>query len=293
MKPLLLAATLLMGAGSAHAQQIADPEYVPRISRPSYQGAGPMVAIDAGHRNFHTLDGRYAPLGALLRADGYRVETFHEFATSNTLKNVNILIIANARSKYSESEARELRLWVEEGGSLLLIADHAPFSRYVTLLSSAFGVEMGGGYVAVRDGGEITSQIDYSGKALGTHPIVTGRNGKERVKRVRTFTGQSLGIPSGAVGLLILPSAAVEVEGREQVASLRRGIPVSGANVRGRAQAVALSVGKGRVVVAGEAAMFTAQRFATGGSIDRIGLTAVDDQQFTLNTLHWLSRLID
>jgi hypothetical protein len=59
--------------------------------------------------------------------------------------------------------------------------------------------------------------------------------------------------------------------------------------IGGRAQAIALPFGRGRVVVAGEAAMFTEQDFPWG---DRVGLTSDDAQQFALNVLHWLTRLI-
>jgi hypothetical protein len=57
----------------------------------------------------------------------------------------------------------------------------------------------------------------------------------------------------------------------------------------GRAQALAMPFGKGRVVIAGEAAMFTEQIIS---GLGRVGLRDHDDQQFALNAMHWLSRLI-
>ena len=76
----------------------------------------------------------------------------------------------------------------------------------------------------------------------------------------------------------------------EDEAALRRGNVVTGRKVGGRAQAVALAVGKGRLVVAGEAAMFTSQRL---GRAERLGLGVDDNEKFALNILHWLSRLVD
>ena len=64
------------------------------------------------------------------------------------------------------------------------------------------------------------------------------------------------------------------------------------------AQGVAFEYGHGRVVVLGEAGMLTAQRlvFPEGDEREDIvfGLqtSGHDDQQFALNVLHWLSRLI-
>jgi hypothetical protein len=62
----------------------------------------------------------------------------------------------------------------------------------------------------------------------------------------------------------------------------------------GRAQGVALVFGRGRLVIVGEAALFSAQflRARKAGEPDlRFGMNAPgnDDKQFVLNTLHWLS----
>jgi hypothetical protein len=67
--------------------------------------------------------------------------------------------------------------------------------------------------------------------------------------------------------------------------------------VHGRAQGVALAFGRGRVIVMGEAALFSAQILKTGkpGEPDlRFGMNVPgnDDRQFALNALHWLSRAI-
>jgi hypothetical protein len=44
-------------------------------------GTGPRVLVDAAHGNFHTIDGRFAAFGELLRADGYRVAGAGEAVT--------------------------------------------------------------------------------------------------------------------------------------------------------------------------------------------------------------------
>jgi hypothetical protein len=68
------------------------------------------------------------------------------------------------------------------------------------------------------------------------------------------------------------------------------------AKVGGRAQGLALSVGRGRVVMLGEAAMLSAQRIVRPRQPDMLmgmNVPGSDDAQFCLNVLHWLSRLID
>jgi hypothetical protein len=216
-----------------------------------------------------------------------------------SLKGVDVLVIANAlpaapgASAFGEDEIAALRQWVEGGGSLLLIADHAPFGRAASALGAAFGVEMGTGYAVARQAGKITANIEFSGDALGDHPILRGRDAGERVRHAQSFTGQSLSVPPGGSALLILPGDALEVAGPAAINALRQGETVPGRRVGGRPQAVALGVGKGRVVVAGEAAMFSAQLFHfPGGQSERLGLGAQDDEKFALNVLHWLSRLL-
>jgi hypothetical protein len=59
------------------SQQVADTTFNPMIPKPEYaRGKGPVVAIDEGHYNFHTADGRYLPFARLLRADGYVVKGY-------------------------------------------------------------------------------------------------------------------------------------------------------------------------------------------------------------------------
>lgn len=297
----LCSLALVAAAMPAAAQQTVDAHYRPRVSRPAFpQATGPVVAVDEAHRNFHTLGGRYAPFGKLLQADGFRVQASTAPFSAASLKGIGVLVIANALppkpglSAFGEREIAELKAWIEGGGSLLLIADHAPFGRAASRLAAALGVDMGTGYAVARQSGKVTSDIEFSGGALGDHPILRGRDPSERIRRVTSFTGQSLSIPAGGSALLILPRDAVEVPDEEAVRELRRGGTVRARPVGGRAQAVALTLGKGRLVVAGEAAMFSAQVVQfPGGGTERMGLWATDDEKLALNILRWLSGLLE
>jgi hypothetical protein len=101
------------------------------------------------------------------------------------------------------------------------------------------------------------------------------------VNRVVTFTGQSLSGPPGALPLLRLSDGAYDWESR----TVR--YPAAG-----HAQALALIAGSGRVVISGEAALFTAQVDPLGRKFG-MNRTDTDDRQLLLNILHWLSRVDD
>ena len=144
--------------------------------------------------------------------------------------------------------------WVKNGGALLLIADHAPFGGAAAALASRFGVDMSKGYTFDPENAVAGSptQLIFSrdNKLLGNHPILEGRNENERIKLLRSFTGQSLKGPEGSTGILNLANTATD---RPTFAA------ETSVSAAGRAQAVAFKFGKGRVLVQGEAAMLSAQ----------------------------------
>jgi hypothetical protein len=114
---------------------------------------------------------------------------------------------------------------------------------------------------------------------------------------VLTFTGQSLRGPTDAAAWLRLSDTAVDrpastpkVEkiGGDVRVTMIYGDPVS---AKGRAQAVALELDKGRVVVLGEAGMLSAQRDRRGLPVG-MNFRGYDNRQLALNIMHWLSRLI-
>ena len=111
------------------------------VEKPAYTRGGPTVAIDEAHSNFHTAGGEYRPFADLLTADGYRIIASTRKFDRGILAGVDLLVIANARDlaallagdlskpAFTEHECDIVRDWVHDGGSLLLIADHAPFGN--------------------------------------------------------------------------------------------------------------------------------------------------------------------
>lgn len=300
-------AALLALASAAAAQQMADPDFRPTVARPAFVGQGPVVLIDEAHQNFHTADGRYEPFARLLRADGFDVRPSRALLTEAALKGARVLVIANAGerhqgaaadpSAFTAEEAAALRRWVEGGGSLLLIADHAPFGAAAASLARAFGVGMGQGWVYEPRGPTVTSQLDFSRAAggLADHPVTRGRDGTEAVQTIRAFTGQSLTVPPGATNLMILSAQAREAADTKALnaaATGRTSAPRANAS-----QGLAMTLGRGRVVVLGEAAMLSAQvvKFPDGRPTFAVGMNVpgYDNQQFALNLMRWLSGALD
>ena len=313
---------LLLGAG-VHAQQMADPTFNTSVEHPAYTRTRPKVMINEAHSNFHTAAGRYKPFADLLGSDGYEVVPGTRQFQKESLKDIRVLVIANAATPnatddtsdpaFTEQECDAVRDWVRAGGSLLLLADHAPFGNAAENLAKRFGVEMGKGYVfdlANSDGGPTILVFFQDNGLLGGHSLLRGRKPSEEVKRVVAFTGQSLSVPDGAIALMKLSPTAYESRNRKELRATLEAISKSAPEqkssisadqaraVGNRAQGLAMKFGKGRVVVMGEASMFSSQVVrSTQGTQARevkmgMNVPGNDDKQFALNVLHWLSGLL-
>jgi hypothetical protein len=299
MRSVVTLALLLFLVSVAVGQQLPDPEFNTSVENPAYQKSGPRVLFDEAHHNFHTADGRYKPFVDLLVQDGYQVIRNRKPFSKASLDSFKVLVIANAlgaeeidddgsdKPAFTEEEIEAVYNWVRGGGALLLIADHAPFGGAAASLGTKLGVDMSKGYTfdSANALPNNPSLLIFSreNKLLGSHPIADGRNEKERVNRVLSFTGQSLKGPEESVGVLKLADTAQDSPDREQKNLV---------TAAGRAQVLAFKVGKGRVVVHGEAAMLSAQ--IAGPEKFRMGMNfeGYDNKQYALNVMHWLSGLL-
>ncbi len=299
---VLLISFVLLVAVCTVAQQLPDLDYRPPIPRPAYaHGQGPRVVIDGGHHNFHTVDGRYKPFAELLRRDGYRVKGSDASFTANSLNSADVLVIANALNEvnaegdwalptppaFTSAEIGEVKKYVENGGALFLIVDHMPFPGAAGDLARVFGVEFSNGFAMPRDGknaGPITFTPETG---LKPGPWTAGRSPEEVVGSVVTFTGSAFYPGPNVVPVLVFPdgyvSATPEVAWQFTPETPR--IPITG-----WCQGAVVKVGKGRVAVFGEAAMFSAQ--VAGPEKRRAGMNsdiATQNYQFLLNLMHWLT----
>lgn len=85
-------------------------------------GQGPVVAIDEAHKNTHTYGSReFQGLVKLLQNAGYRVRPFTESVSSNSLKELDVLIVSNPGgwdrpdASLSDAEIRALIQWIRAG----------------------------------------------------------------------------------------------------------------------------------------------------------------------------------
>ena len=296
---LCVLALVVSLASVAVAQQMPDPEFDTSIENPAYKREGPRVMFDEAHHNFHTADGRYKPFFDMASNDGYRVIRNRQPFSKTTLTSYKILVIANAlgaeedddegadKSAFADDEIQAVQEWVKGGGALLLIADHAPFGGAAAELANKFGVEMSKGYALDPKNSVAGSPslliFSRENKLLANHPITEGRNEKERLNLLRSFTGQSLKGPDGSAGILLLSDTATDRPTYDSQTST---------SAAGRAQAVALKFGKGRVLVQGEAAMMSAQISGQDKRPMGMNVPESDDRQYVLNVLHWLSGLL-
>ena len=304
IRPFVLISFLVLIYANLYSQQVADTTFSPEIPKPEYAiGKGPVVLIDEGHNNFHTVDGRYLPFARLLRADGYLVKGYPgEFKTPQ-LKNARILVIANALNKiniqnwyiptpsaFTAEEIEVLRKWVEAGGSLFLIADHMPMGGAAAELADAFGFGFTNGFAADTTKPGVAYFYRKDNTLLSCN-ITNGRNTGESVNKVVTFTGQAFKTPASATTILRFDERYLLLESDTAWVfdSRTKYTPING-----WAQGAYMKYGKGRLVMFGEAAMFTAQ--LAGASKAKVGMNseyAEENYKLLLNIIHWLDGKIE
>lgn len=283
------------------AQQVPDTNFTFIIDNPAYSpGKGPVIMVDSFHNNFHSIEGRYKPFAKLLRQDGYELDSYGDFFNKAGLEKCRILVISNALdssntekwslptpSAFTKTEIEEIKNWVENGGRLFLIADHMPFAGAAYELGNAFGIEYMNCFAMDKREGMPERFCKEDGTLLGNR-ITDGRNDKERIDTVIAFTGSAFKVPPGTEPILPLnddytlymPQTAWEFKDDTKKES-----------GTGYCQGAYLKYGKGKIVVFGEAAMFSAQLAGTSPNQRRAGFNsprARQNIQLLLNIIHWL-----
>jgi hypothetical protein len=281
------------------SQQIADTSYRPEIIDPAYPTEqGPVIFIDEGHHNFHTKRGRYQAFSRLLQRDGYRIREYHGRFERSKLKQGKILVISNALnevnvtdwslpnpSAFTSQEIQEVEDWVRSGGNLFLIADHMPMAGAAKELASVFGFSFTNGFVFDKHS-RGPAHFSLRDHTLKESKITQGRNIHEGITHVVTFTGQGFQIPDEAIPILIFDENYIN-KLPQTAWVFDQDTPT--AHVKGWSQGAYRTFGAGKVVVFGEAAMFTAQ--LAGPQKSKMGMnnpTAPENFQLLLNIIHWL-----
>jgi hypothetical protein len=207
------------------------------------------------------------------------------------------------RSPYTNDELRALIAWIEAGGSLLLILDHAPGPVQADALARALGVDVRNAFTSDRSryppgyGAPPPADVPVravptnrhwilfsrSAQTLGSHPITDGPSADRRVDAVATYTGSSIQGPVGSTALLVLSDSAVDYsrpwpDGPENLTA-----------ARGRSQAIAFGLGAGRVVVIAEAGALMKDPFGSRPPGTGLDYSHANNRTFAGNVLGWLT----
>lgn len=282
-------------------RQYADTLYNPVIENPEYpEGKGSVIYIDEGHHNFHTKDGRYKPFATLLARDGYQIRSFIGKFNREKLESVDILVISNALhetntgnwnkpnpSAFTKEEIAVLNRWVRNGGSLFLIADHMPMAGAAKELVKSFGYRFYNGFAtdSTKTGSDLFTRADGT---LISSSITNGRNANERIDSIRSFTGQAFEIPKEATPILAAWENWVSYQ-TEVAWQIDETTPILDAS--NWYQGAFQTYDKGKLVVFGEAAMFSAQIAEVNDRSFKAGMNRANakyNHQLLLNIIHWL-----
>jgi hypothetical protein len=287
---------------SINAAQLGDNDFKPKNTMSTFsKSKSPIVLLDEAHNNFHTMDGRYRPFVDILKSDGYTVTKNTKLFTQDNLAKADILIISNALniqnvndwnlpnySAFTQDEIEAVYHWVKNGGSLFLIADHMPFPKAAEDMAAIFGFQFNNGYI--EDLHNKKQLFTNKNGTLVPHVILNGTGPKEVITSVKAFTGQAFLPPPNAKALLVFGEYAVTLMPQKSWKFSKNTPELS---VNGWSQGATLEFDKGRVVVFGEAAMFTAQ--VSGKEKVKMGVIAEGAEQnerFLLNIMLWLSNVI-
>ena len=305
-----IVAALVAAAIATYFVITAPVAFDASVARPAFgSGKGPTILFDAAHHNRHRIDDTYRPFAKLLRNDGFQLRALSEPPSAASLADGQIMAIVTAESDtqtkdspaFSAADVSALVEWIRNGGSLLLVTDHAPYPNAVETVAQALGLEVAKGMTfdakQFRAGTGDDSRLVFSAAngLLGKHPIIAGRDASETVKDVETFTGDAFKLAPGMTPLLTLSPTAISRTGVPKV-SRSGGDVIVTTNfvdphpVGGWVQGGAFTLGKGRVVVLAEAAMISAQE----DNGRKLGMNSADNdnKQFLLNLMRWLGHAL-
>jgi hypothetical protein len=297
-----LAAFLLhvVGTDGMLAQQRGDETFIPVVREVAFpDGTGPIVIIDEAHNNFHTINGRYHPFAEFLRAHGCKVLPGTHSCSGPTLAAGDIYVIANALAErnidnwslpvdnaFTADEIDAIARWVHEGGSLFLIADHMPFPDAIDSLALRFSIRFSNGFAFYEGKAGRGLMFTRGYDNLREHWITDTPFDGSRVDSVVTFTGSAFQVQRAHSPLLVFGAGMLSLEPK---VAWEFDDNTNRVRVEGWRQGAAMDYGKGRIVVFGEAAMFTAQKSEKGLSI---GLNSPEGQHnapLLVNIIRWLA----
>ena len=266
------------------------------VEDPTFQiNDGPLIMFDSTHKNFFIQSHLIKPLVDLLINDGYRVSFLDKEFSKSSLSQASVLVVITAlpfdfatensaedKNTFSENELNELQNWVNNGGSLLVFSEHAPFDQAINPLLRKFDIESSIGTTVDTINYESKygpGMIKFENKNLNTnHPIVTG---KYKVKKLVSFGGSAL-LGSKYENILKLDESSFNVKHSTGI----------GPEGKGNSQGLAGMYGSGKIAAFGDSNGFTAMVFnMDDGTKMYAGMNTegYDWKNFVLNTFRWLT----
>lgn len=301
---IIVCAFAILQSAFVLAQQVAIDGFSFENETPAWaKGQGPQVLI---HRSVspYVQRGSFDPFKTLSETDGLSLNYLDTAIDAKTLSSAKILVIPNAYTKdyasystleapsvYSGPEIDLIKDWVQEGGSLLVLADHSPFAGGTIKLAEAFGFSYMTGHTLNKASlsSRINVNIDFSleNGLLADHPITNGAMGRKKISHYFAFGGQAIIAPKEAVSILTTPDYFETLLGfsasRDFYSALR--LPTGG-----QSQGAAMEFGKGRLVIMGETGGFTAQLIKGSRAFGFENPEADENKEFVLATMRWLAR---
>lgn len=288
---------LLLPVTGCLSQAVPDSLFNPDITDPVFPHAtGPVIHIDEAHNNYHTAGERYLPFAKSLRSDGYRIAVNKNRFTPESLTGIKILVISNAihqnnlhswnnpvLSAFDSSEVPAVQEWVVKGGRLFLIADHMPFGGAAGELASAFGFELCNCF-AMDSRKRPLEFFTRSETSLLDNELTGDKYIPGALDSIVSFTGSAFKIPSTAIPVLKLND--YRILSPEQAWQFNEDTKEESSE--DYFQLAALEYGKGKVILSGEAAMFTAQ-LSGGNKVGMNSKAAKYNIRLLRKLMRWLS----
>jgi hypothetical protein len=292
-----------------------DLGYKPLLRKPAFARHGLIMLLDEGHQNMVFNQG----LARLATADGFKIRRSQSKFTADLLHKANILVILEPGitgaikspmappPAFTDEEAALVHDWIADGGALLFALNGFAAGPHSVL--TKLGVEFNLGVVTdpqLRKASDTPGSIEhvFSGEQFlsSSHKIILGRGPEEQVRSVvlAGMNGMKT-TPQGAAALLQCSEDAQFHPDPRQMRAVAKPDAVTGyawapVPAPHAPIAIAYTLGKGHVVVLGNAGIVSATIFhdvnnPRDGHYE--GLRQGDNQQFALNVMHWLSGLLE
>lgn len=209
---------------------------------------------DAGNSDW-TIDGGYSDFADSLIKNNYIVESLKEPLSYLTLAQYDVLVLPEPNSPLLPEEIEAMKLYVNEGGSLFLIADHGGADRN------------GNGWDAVR---VFNSFVDYFGFSFDGNDLV------------RTPVTEIISSPftHGITGVGLWNGSSITINNQSV------GIAIE---VFGKPYTVYGESGAGKFVAIGDSSPFDDGTGAPGKMLYN-GWFMYDDAKLAINIINWLSK---